>query len=491
MLRVEEELCPSFSVLESAFDSLPGRLDPVVLSLQHVTNEPSSSRSILSVLFFGVLIAALDIAILGPSFRSINAFFEVDERTGAWVFIMFTLFTQVGIPLMSGFADRSGYRRAFSFGIGCFLVGLVLLVTAQSYAMLLVGRAFQGLGAAGLVPIASAVIGEIYPPEQRGRKLGLIGAVFGIAFIIGPIMSAVLIPYGWQWPFIILLPIALFVGTLSLRVLPHSPKISSAQPIDWTGTLTLIAGMVALALAINLIDQENLVASLSRPIVWGGLIAAVVFVGLFVVIEQRSKHPYLRLELFRSSQVRIASLVSVGAGAAEATFLFLPSFAAVAYGVSDSRASMMLMPLVLALFVGSPLAGRLLDRLGSRTLVMAGTLITGVGMGLLGTGNPSIVIYYLGTAAIGLGLAVLLGSALSYILLNEARDAERTVAQGVIRLFKGVGRLIGGALIGAMAASGGLGIGGYQTGFLAVGSLCVILFIFSAGLKKRVVEMVD
>ena len=144
----------------------------------------SAERSRLAVLFAGVLIAALDIAIVGPALPAIRTAFDVDARWLPATLSVYVLFYLVGTPLLGKRSDRRGRRRVFLESLAVFAVGSLLAAVATSFALLLLGRAVQAFGAAGLLPVASAVIAETVPLERRGRTLGLIGAVFGLAFAI-------------------------------------------------------------------------------------------------------------------------------------------------------------------------------------------------------------------------------------------------------------------------------------------------------------------
>ncbi len=439
----------------------------------------------MRILFLGVLVAALDIAILAPSLRSIGEYFAVDnERTLAWVFIIFTLFTQLGIPFMSWLSDVYGRRFAYVLCLVFFTAGLIVVIAGSTFGIVLLGRAIQGIGVSGIVPVTSAVIGDIYPMEKRGRMLGIVGAVFGIAFIIGPILSGLLIPYGWQWPFGILVPIAMVVGVLGYRQLPAS-QVDTAPSLDLWGILSLLASISMITLGISRLETEHLGQSVLSIQVWPFLVGAVCFMGAFIFVEKRVSKPFIRLELFASRQISLACLISVGAGMTEAVFVFLPSFAYEVFGVSDRAASMMLMPLVLALAIGAPLTGRLVDRIGAKRIVQGGTFFVALGMGLLAVLVDQQVLYYTGIACVGFGLSALLGSSISYILLNEARVSERTLVQGVSRLFKGFGRLVGGAMIGAIVASATLTAPGYGRAFLVVAIAAVLLLVVSFGLRSR------
>jgi len=211
--------------------------------------------------------AALDIAIVGPALPAIREHFRVDERSIAWVFNTFVLLNLVGVPLMSKLSDLFGRRKVYAVDVALFGAGSLLVALAPSFEWLLVGRAFQGFAASGIFPVASAVVGDTFAPEKRGRALGVLGAVFGLAFIIGPIVAGILLIFGWQWLFVVNLPLAGVVFFFSLRLLPDSPE-GGAQRLDWRGMGSLCLLLLSLAYGITMLDTESLWQSLAQPRIW-------------------------------------------------------------------------------------------------------------------------------------------------------------------------------------------------------------------------------
>ncbi len=431
---------------------------------------------------------ALDIAIVGPALPAIQDSFSVGERAIAWVFSMFVLFNLVGLPLMAKLADTFGRRQVYTVDIFLFGIGSLVVALSPSFTVLLIGRAIQGFAASGIFPVASAVIGDVFEPERRGRALGMLGAVYGLAFIIGPIIAGLLLKVGWTWLFMINLPLALLVGGFGYRMLPASQQ-QQAKRVDWGGVATLGLMLASLAYGINWIDTEAFFQSLVSSAVLPYLTVAVVLFPIFLYIERRAPNPLLRLSLMGSRQVVLAALLAAGAGLTEAAFIFFPKLAGVAFGVSQSVGAYMLLPLTFAVAIGSPLAGRLLDRFGSRAIVLVGTACLTLGMGTLGVFPPQKVFFYGGTVLVGFGLAALLGSALSYILLTESRVEERTVAQGIITLFISIGQTIGAPMIGAVVASEVGTVAGYAQAFLAIAGVTLVLMILALGLKRRGSEL--
>ena len=256
-----------------------------------MNTDPRIRNRILLVLFLGVLMGALDIAIVGPALHSIQNTFDVDERAIAWTFTIYVLFNLVGTPLMAKLSDVFGRRSIYVLDVTIFALGSLLVAASSSFGMLLVGRSVQGLGAGGIFPVASAVIGDTFPPEKRGSALGLIGAVFGIAFIVGPILGGVLLLLGWQALFVVNLPIAAAVIMLSLRWLPTT-RSQRRRAFDWPGMAALGSLLAALAYGVNQIDTRHFLASLATPGVWAPLLAAAVLLPVFWLVERRAQAPF-------------------------------------------------------------------------------------------------------------------------------------------------------------------------------------------------------
>lgn len=446
-----------------------------------------SRNRILAVLFLGVLMAALDIAIIGPALPTIQQTFGVDARNIGWVFSIYVLMNLVSTPLMAKLSDIYGRRAVYVTDVALFGIGSAIVMLSPSFAVLLLGRAVQGIGAGGIFPVASAVIGDTFPPEKRGGALGLIGAVFGLAFIVGPILGGILLMFGWHWIFAINLPIALILIVAAWRVLPTT-RPAERKPFDWRGMVALAVLLASLAFGLSRIDTQDVAASLLSWQVWPFLLLAVVLVPVFWMLEHRALDPIIRPQLLAPRQMKLASAISFGAGLGEVSVVYMPAMAVAAFTVSSSTASFMLMPLVLALFVGSPVAGRLLDRFGSRAVIIGGTALLALGTIMMGLWGSSQAGYYGGSILVGLGLAFLLGAPIRYIMLNEAAARERAAAQSVATVFTSVGQLVGAAAVGAIVDSVG-GPAGYSAAFLTIGGIAIVLTLLAFALKSRGQEL--
>jgi len=452
-------------------------------------------KQILLVLFLGVLMGALDIAIVSPALPSIQKYFGVNDRLLPWTFTIYVLFNLIGTPLMAKLSDKFGRRLIYILDVSLFTVGSLVVVFAPQthFSVLLIGRALQGFAAGGIFPVASAVIGDTFPVEKRGSALGLIGAVFGLAFIVGPILGGIILTIAkWQWLFLINLPIALVVVILGMRLLPNTHS-TETKTFDWLGIISLSAMLASFAYGINQINTSNFFGSLVSLNVWPFLFLGLVLLFVFPAIERKAIDPVLNLKLFKSRQTKLASVLSAGAGLGESGLVFIPALAVAAMPatINTHNASYLIMPVVVAMSIGSPFVGRMMDKLGSKRMVFFGTLFLAIGMTMLSLHvlTDNLVGFIASGFVIGLGLSSLLGAPMRYIMLNEASAADRTAAQGLIALFTSIGQLTSSALVGAVAASAGGGVAGYSAAYRVIGVVAAVMMLLTFGLKTRAQEL--
>jgi len=285
--------------------------------------EEKQRNKVLLLLFVGVLMGALDIAIVGPALPAIQAEFESGTRQMAWVFNIYVLLSLVSTPFMAKLSDRFGRRSIYVLDVALFGLGSLIVAQSDSFAMLIVGRAVQAIGAGGVLPVAAAVIGDTFPQEKRGAALGLIGAVFGIAFLVGPPLAGVILKYAtWHWLFLINLPIALLLMAGAATLLP-STRPAERKPFDVPGMLLLCVLLGALALGITRLDENMPLLGLTSPTVGGPILLALVLMPVFWNMEKKAADPVLQPRLFRSRQMIVAGFLAAGTGMAETSGVFL------------------------------------------------------------------------------------------------------------------------------------------------------------------------
>lgn len=443
---------------------------------------PAQASAGLIVLFGAVLMAALDIAIVGPALPAIRAQFELGGRALSWVFSIYILFYVLGAPLLATLSDRAGRRTVLVACIGLFAAGSLAVAAAPSFAALLAGRAIQAFGAGGILPIASALIAETAPPERRGRMLGLIGASFGLAFLLGPLLGGLLLAWGWQWLFLINVPIAAVLIVGARRRLPVSPAAARGK-LDAAGALLLSLLLSALVLGLSALDSQALPGSLLSVRVWPFLTVALVAAPLLWSVEKRASDPVLPPALLRSPRLRIALAVASAAGLVEAGMVFLPDVAVLGFGVSARAASLMMLPLVATLVIGAPAAGRLLDSVGPRPVLQAGLSLTAIGLALFAVLPFAPGSFYLAGAFVGLGLSSMVGAPLRYVVLQESGEAAKGAGQGLLSLWVSIGQLLGAGLIGGIMGSNAATLDGYRSALLAVAVVCAAALMATTALR--------
>ena len=439
---------------------------------------------ILVLIFFGVFMGSLDIGIVGPALPAIQSQFGVNERLVSWIFAIYILFFMIGTPLMAKLSDIYGRRSIYVLDIFIFALGSAITVTSVSFEQLLIGRAIQGFGAGGIFPVASAFIGDTFPPEKRGGALGIIGSVWGLSGILGPILGALLLNYGWQWLFIINIPIAAVIIALSFYILPVTKRQENVR-FDWQGTVVFALMVGALAVGVNQIDTGNFTSSLLSPYVWSFILLAVILLPVLLKVERKALDPVIQIDLYKSFEVKIATSIAIGTGLCQTAIVFMPALAVVALSLTTSYASLMVIPLVLALGVSAPVIGRLLDKFGTKIVMFVGTSILAVGLFMLSFFASNFYLFILSGVVIGVGLATVLGSPLRYIMLTESPEKKRAAGQALINFNSSAGQLVGGAMIGAVIGSQADKLAGYQSAYILIAFLAMGMMLLTLGLKNR------
>ena len=458
---------------------------PSSLPSPTVPEVESPPKAVLIALYAAVLTAALDIAMVIPAIPVIGESFELDARWVAWVYAVFTLSNLAGVPAMSWLADTFDRRTVLMCDLGLFALGAAVVCLSSTFPQLLVGRGLQGLAAAGIFPIVSSVIGDSFPDRLRGRALGIMGSVFGIAFIIGPPASGLLLLVEWRLIFLVSVPLGAIALLLVYRHVPVRAARHDRISFDAAGLAVLVSMVFLGAYALNSLDADAHDVSLRSVHVVLPTLAIALLVPLFLYVERRAERPVVRLALFENTDVRVVVIVAIGAGFCEAAMVFTPYFASEAFGVDRATASYMFIPLALAVAFGSPVFGRMIDRVGVRSVVAAACGCLLVGLFGLSFSASVPAVFYPSSVAVGLGLAGLLGSALNYIMLGAAKSFERATTQGFVTLSLNMGLSLGAAVVGAVVASSATAITGFRTAFLGLSILAGALLLLSFRLRVQ------
>ena len=444
----------------------------------------TKTRNLILILFLiGVFMGSLDTGIIGPVLPSIEQSFSLTSRESSWIFTFFVIFFMIGSPVMAKFSDFYGRKKIFIMDVILFGIGSCLIAFSFNIESIFLGRIIQGFGCGGIFPVAGAFIGDAFPLEERGKALGILGSVFGISAIGGPLVGAVLIPYGWNWCFTINIPISIFLILFAAYILPNSEN-SRKLKIDYLGIIILSLLAIFLAYGLNQIDSSNFINSLLSLNVAPFLLAFIILIPIFLKIEKKAKDSIVAIDMLENKEIRIACIETLSYGIIYSSAIFIPSLVILSMGLNNQLASLMLIPILGANAVAAPILGKILDSTGSRKLMMIGTIILTIGLIAIAIYPHNLILFIAAGCLVGVGMVTIIGAPLRYIVLSEAKPTERGAGQAIVNMLSSAGQLIGGALIGGVIASFS-GILGYKISLILAAIVAFIAFLFTFKLKSR------
>jgi EmrB/QacA subfamily drug resistance transporter len=358
----------------------------------------------------------------------------------------------ISTPVYGKLGDLFGRKYLFQTAICVFLAGSALCGLAQSMAMLIAFRALQGLGAGGLMTNAQAIVGDLVPPAERGKYMGLIGSVIALSTVSGPLLGGVITEQlSWRWVFYVNLPLgalALVVTSFVLRPATHRRE---RKPLDYTGGVLLAGGTAALILFTS----------------WGGtrypwgsapilllVCAAVVLLGAFVYAETRAADPLVPLRLLsRNAVVRVACPLTLVTGCLfVGTSTFLPMYQQVVHGKGPTASGLLLAPMLLSMLVCSTVSGRLISRIGKyKRFPIGGTLLAAAGLAMLALLDAHSTYWRLLIALVVLGFGLgTIGPVTTLAVQNSVDHADLGVATALNSFARSIGSSFGVAILGAV-----------------------------------------
>lgn len=442
------------------------------------------TRNLILVLFLiGVFMGSLDTGIIGPVLPSIENSFHLTSRESSWIFTLFVIFFMIGSPIMAKFSDFYGRKKIFILDVVLFGIGSCLIAFSFNIESIFIGRIIQGFGCGGLFPVAGAFVGDAFPLEERGKALGILGSVFGISAIGGPLVGAALIPIGWNWCFTINIPISIFLIIFSLKILPELEENRKLK-IDYLGIIVLSLLSIFLAYGLNQIDSSNFINSFLSVNVLPFLILFIIMIPIFLKIEKMAEESIVPIHMLKNKEISIACIETLCYGIIYSSAIFIPSLVILSMGLNEQYASLMLIPILGANAVAAPILGKILDSTGSRKIMMIGTLMLSIGLISIAIYSNNLILFVIAGCIIGVGMVTIIGAPLRYIVLSEAKPHERGACQAIVNMLSSAGQLIGGALIGGIIASF-TGILGYKISLIIAAIVAFIAFLFTLKLKNR------
>ncbi|MGH7728564.1 MAG: MFS transporter [Vulcanimicrobiaceae bacterium] len=445
-----------------------------------------SQVPLLLTLAIGVFAGALDLGVLSPALPAIAHQFGISPRTIAWAFTLYLLANVISIPIASTLADRYGRRSIYMVCVATFVAGSILAIAAASYPVFLLARAIQAAGAGGIFPVATAAIADRVPQERRGAALGLLGAVWGLASIVGPNFGGVVTHFfSWHWIFVANVPLGIGVLIAARRYLPSAaPRVRG--PLDVLGLATLTLGLLGVMIGLTRLDAHA--ADFGGGPTFATLAVGLVAFILLAAIERRAAQPVIAAYLFAKRQVALAYALEIAIGALEGALFFIPAALVAAQGLGSAQAGAISAIGALAFVIVIPLSGRALDRVGSRAVLAAGALLTALGLAGFALELSSLLGAVVSIAVAGIGFGSLLGAPTRYIITTEVPSSSRATAVGLLSIFLIVGMIVGASLAGGVIGNRIDDVAAYRTAYAVFAALALLTALGTLALASRTAE---
>jgi EmrB/QacA subfamily drug resistance transporter len=410
-----------------------------------------SARWALTSLSLAVLLSSLGTSIANVALQTLARAFTASFQEVQWIVLAYLLAITSLIVSVGRLGDIVGRKRLLVSGILLFTVASALCGLAPALWMLIAARAAQGLGAAAMMVLTMAFIGETVPRDRTGSAMGLLGTMSAVGTALGPSLGGVLIAgLGWRAIFLVTVPLGIAALLLAHRHLPADRPAEKADGtgFDVVGTLLLALTLAAYALAMTM--GRGRFGAFNVAL----LLAAALGTGTFVLAERRAASPLIRLAMLRDPVLRTGLATSALVSTVMmATLVVGPFYLSRALGLEAALVGLVLSvgPLVAAL-TGAP-AGRLVDRLGARRLAIAGLLGVAAGCFILSMLPASLGIggYVAPIAVLTAGYA-LFQTANNTAVMADIRPEQRGVISGMLNLSRNLGLITGASVMGAVFA---------------------------------------
>ncbi|MER6124124.1 MDR family MFS transporter [Streptomyces sp. NPDC001795] len=405
---------------------------------------------IFAGLMTAMLLSALDQTIVSTALPTIVG--ELDGvKHMAWVTTAYILAATIGMPVYGRLGDLIGRKALFLGAITVFIAGSALAGAAQEMTMLIIGRGIQGLGGGGLMITSQAIIADLVPPRQRAKYMAPIGAVFGLASVVGPLLGGWFTDHAdWRWAFWINLPlgiVALAVCAFALRL----PRKAARATIDYAG-ITLMAA--AVACTVLFASWGGTEYAWSDPVIIGLAAGGVLAWVAFFFVEARVAEPVIPLRIFRSRIFNISTLISmivIGIGMF-AIIGYMPTYLQMVYGKSATASGLLLIPMVVGIMATAIPSGQVISKTGRyKVWPVVGTAVVGITAFLMSTLEPdtsiSVVCGYFLLLGAGIGMMM---QTLVLAVQNDFPGSDVGTATSANNFFREIGATLGTAAVGAI-----------------------------------------
>ncbi|QCQ15698.1 MDR family MFS transporter [Microbacterium sp. RG1] len=418
--------------------------------------EAATNKRTVLLIFAGLLVAML-LSSLDQTIFSTALPTVVGELGGVnhmlWVTTAYLVAATVMMPVYGKLGDLIGRKGIFLGALGLFVVGSVIGGLAQDMTWLIIGRAVQGLGGGGLMILSQAIIADVVPVRERSKYMGVMGAVFGISSVIGPLLGGWFTEgIGWRWAFWINIPLGILAMAFA-AVFLKLPKHRTMVRFDVWGTLSMAVAVTSIILVSSWGGTEY---EWNSPVILILVAIAVLSSAAFVLAEYRADEPIIPLSLFKSRNFVLATVAGLVIGVSMfGALAYLPTYLQMVTGVSATASGYLMLPMVLGLMISAITTGQIAARTGRyKWMPIASMVVTAAGLFLLSTMRVDTPIWllmgylFVMGAGIGLGMQILV-----LIVQNSFSDRQVGTATAANNFFREIGASLGGAVVGALFSS--------------------------------------
>ena len=419
--------------------------------------QPRFSQRETLLTMFGVLmvmlLASLDQTIVSTAMPRVIADLHGFDRY-TWVSTAYLLTSTVMVPIYGKLSDLFGRKPIFLFGVVVFLIGSALSGASQSMNQLIAFRALQGIGAGALMPIAIAIVGDLFTPRERGKWQGVTGGVWGISAIIGPTLGGWITQNtSWRWVFYVNLPIGIAALLVLIFLMPTLRGRAKQVSIDYVGAALLVLGTVPLLLGFTWAGSQY---DWLSPQIFGLFSVAFISLASFIIyearLERRGGQPIIEPSLFKNSIFSVSTLITTIFGMALfGGIFFIPLYVQGVVGSSATSSGLILTPLMLTSVAGSIVSGQLVSRLGRyKWIAILGMLVSVAGVVLLARLNVNSTNNDVLVAMLVLGLGLGIGMSLYTLIVQNALPTKIGQSTATLTFFRQIGGTIALAAMGSV-----------------------------------------
>lgn len=420
------------------------------MTFDDVRADPRARRYVLASAALGAFTATVMATSVNVALPSLVVAFGAPFALVQWVVLSYLLATASLLPIVGRLADMFGKRRLFLAGFVTFAVGSLLCGLAPGVGWLIAFRSVQGIGSAILQALGLAIITDVFPAHERGRAIGINGAVLSTGIVVGPTLGGFLVELGWPWVFLFGVPVAAAGWLLGHRFVPAYERGETVR-FDLPGALALFTCLAALSLALTVGQARGF----TDPSILAAFASSLLAALAFVAIERRAEAPVLDLALFRNRQLTVGLVAGVTVFVSiMGTIFVMPFYLENVLGFPPRTVGLLMSVTPILLVIVAPIAGALADRYGERLITVIGLVLAFVGFSLVATlGEDTTALgFIVRFVMVGLGMGAFQTPNNSSIM-GAAPSGRSGVAGGLLGLTRALGQTSGIAVLGSLWAA--------------------------------------